>query len=142
MLKVLLALSFILTFNRSFAHDDTSNLKVRTVVKSTKSWDGKTLPAYGKGQPEITILEIVVPPRTKLPVHNHPYINAGVLISGKLKVVTEQDEELILKPGDPIVEVIGKWHYGINEQDTPAKIIVFYAGIKGEVTTVKQEKSK
>ncbi|MCH2206228.1 MAG: cupin domain-containing protein [Lentisphaerales bacterium] len=142
MKNILVVLAILLTVSVAFAHDETKNLKVRTVVKSTKSWDGKTLPAYGKGQPEITILEIEVPPKTKLPVHNHPYINAGVLISGKLKVVTEEDEVLILEPGDPIVEVIGKWHYGFNEQDTPAKIIVFYAGVKGEPTTIKQEKTK
>lgn len=64
------------------------------------------------------------------------------MISGQLKVETEKDEVLILKPGDPIVEVIGKWHYGINEQDTPAKIIVFYAGIKDEPTTIKKKESK
>ena len=136
-------IAFILLFflsNILSAHDDTKDLKVRTVVKSTKSWDGKILPAYGKGQPEITILEIEVPPKTKLPIHRHPYINAGVLISGQLKVVTEENQILILKPGDPIVEVIGKWHYGINEQDIPAKIYVFYAGIEGELTTIKKKK--
>lgn len=142
MKKYLLGFLVVLSFNIAFAHDETKDLKVRTVVKSTKSWDGKTLPAYGEGQPEITILEIEVPPKTKLPIHRHPYINAGVLISGQLKVVTEKEEVLILKSGDPIVEVIGKWHYGMNEQATPAKIIVFYAGIKDEPTTIKKKESK
>lgn len=120
-----------------FGHDD-KNLIVKTFVKSTKSWDGNLLPAYSKGQPEVTILEIEIPPKTKLPMHKHPYMNAGVLVKGTLKVVTDKNEVLILKAGDTIVEVIGKWHYGINEQDEPAKIIVFYAGIKGQPTTIKK----
>jgi|SaaInlStandDraft_1057018.scaffolds.fasta_scaffold227486_1 quercetin dioxygenase-like cupin family protein len=129
---------FLLTvLNSAVAHDD-KNLKVKTIVKSTKSWDGTTLTAYAKGQPEVTILEIEIPPKTKLPMHKHSYMNAGILTKGILKVVTDKGEILILKEGDPIVEVIGKWHYGINEQDTPAKIIVFYAGIKGQPTTIKQ----
>lgn len=63
MKKYLLGFLVVLSFNIAFAHDETKDLKVRTVVKSTKSWDGKTLPAYGEGQPEITILEIEVPPK-------------------------------------------------------------------------------
>jgi len=140
-MKYLLALTFIVFIHSGFAHDD-KNLVVKTIAKSTKSWDGTTLKPYAKGQPEVTILEIEIPPKTKLAMHKHPYMNAGVLIKGTLKVVTEKGETLILKAGDPIVEVIGKWHYGVNEEDTPAKIIVFYAGIKGQPITVKQENTE
>ena len=110
-----------------------------TLVKSTQSWDGSLLPAYGEGQPEVTILKITIPPKTKLPVHEHGEINAGVMIKGELKVVTEANETLILKAGDPIVEVVNKWHYGVNEGDEPVEIIVFYAGVEGKAITVKKE---
>jgi len=139
MTKTILSFTTLLLLSTVYAHDD-KNLKVKTIVKSTKSWDGQTLKPYAQGQPEVTILEIEIPPKTKLPVHKHSYMNAGVLIEGTLKVVTNKNEVLILKKGDPIVEVIDKWHYGINEQDTPAKIIVFYAGIKDQPTTVKKDK--
>jgi quercetin dioxygenase-like cupin family protein len=108
------------------------------VSKSTFSWDGKTLPAYEKGSPEITILKITIPPGTVLPVHKHTMINAGVLVEGELTVVTEEGKTLHLKSGNGIVEVVNTWHYGKNEGDRPAVIIVFYAGAAGMPLTVSQ----
>jgi len=108
------------------------------LVKSTRSWDGQTLPAYEKGAPEITILRIIIPPGYVLPMHEHPVINAGVLLKGQLTVTTEAGEVLHLKPYDPIVEVVDKWHTGHNEGDEPAEIIVFYAGEEGKQITIKK----
>jgi len=86
------------------------------------------LPAYPQGKPEITILRISIPAGTKLDTHSHPVINAGVLISGKLTVVTKDGKTLYLKAGDAIVEVVNTLHYGMNEGKVPADIILFYAG--------------
>ena len=101
---------------------------VAELVKTTESWNGAVLPAYPQGQPEITILRISIPAGTRLATHSHPVINAGVLISGQLTVVTEDGKTLHLKAGDPIVEVVNTLHYGINQGEVPAEIIVFYAG--------------
>lgn len=101
------------------------------LVKSTKSWNGAPLPAWPAGQPEITIARIRVEPGVKLPMHDHPVIIAGVLLSGSLTVATEDGQTLKLGPGDPIVEVVNTWHYGANEGTEPTEIIVFYAGSEG-----------
>jgi len=108
-----------------------------TLIKSTHSWDGSQLPSYPEGQPEVTILRITIPVGAKLPLHQHPYINAGVLIKGELTALTKKGEKLIMIAGEPIVEVVNKWHFGTNSGNVPAEIIVFYAGIKGEPITVK-----
>ncbi len=112
------------------------------LIKSSASWDGQPLPAYRTGRPEITILRITIPPSHTLPMHKHPVINAGVLLKGELTVVTERGDILHLKPNDPIVEVVDTWHYGRNEGDEPAEIIVFYAGVKGEPVTIKKPDKK
>ncbi|MFO7841089.1 MAG: cupin domain-containing protein [Fidelibacterota bacterium] len=106
------------------------------LVKSTTSWDGTKLPPYGMSAPEITILRISVPPHTDLSWHKHPVINAGVLVSGELTVISEKQDTLYLKSGDQIVEVVNTWHYGRNEGDEPADIIVFYAGKKNKPVTI------
>ncbi|MDZ7797635.1 MAG: cupin domain-containing protein [Candidatus Marinimicrobia bacterium] len=106
------------------------------LVRSTTSWDGEKLPSYGILSAEITILRISVPPHTDLPWHKHPVINAGVLISGELTVINEKQDTLYLRAGDPIVEVVNTWHYGRNEGDEPADIIVFYAGRKNKPVTI------
>jgi len=112
------------------------------LVKSSASWDGQPLPAYKTGRPEITILRITIPPNHTLPMHKHPIINAGVLLKGELTVITESGGILHLKPYDPIVEVVDTWHYGRNEGDEPAEIIVFYAGEKGEPITIKKPENE
>ena len=110
----------------------------QTIVKTTKSWDGSVLPAYPTGQPEITILKITIPVGTKLPLHQHPYINAGVLLKGELTVLTKTGDKLIMTAGTPIVEVVDKWHLGENTGKVAAEIMVFYAGIKDQPITIKE----
>ncbi|MGH8546411.1 MAG: cupin domain-containing protein [Gammaproteobacteria bacterium] len=93
--------------------------------------------AYPQGQPEITIRRISIPAGARLDTHSHPVINAGLLMSGQLTVVT--GKTLHLKAGDPIVEVVNTLHYGINQGTVPAEIVVFYAGAIGTpLTVVKQ----
>lgn len=110
---------------------------VEQLAKSTKSWDGETLPKYPQGQPEITILRIKIPAGTKLEIHNHPVINAGILIKGELTVVAENNKTLHLKAGDSIVELVNKKHYGRNEGTETAEIVVFYAGVENKPITIK-----
>ena len=65
-----------------------------------------------KASRKFTILKISIPPKTRLPLHQHPVINAGVLIKGELTVMTEDGKILHLQAGDPIVEVTDTWHFG------------------------------
>jgi quercetin dioxygenase-like cupin family protein len=101
---------------------------VKELAKTSQSWNGASVPAYPQGQPQITILRISIPAGAQLDIHSHPVINAGVLISGELMVLTKDWKTLHLKAGDPIVEVVNTLHYGINQGNVPAEIIVFYAG--------------
>jgi quercetin dioxygenase-like cupin family protein len=139
--SLILCLVAILSFTTALATtQETVQEKVtaKVLAKSTHSWDGASLIPYPKGQPQITILRISIPPGTTLPLHTHPVINAGVLISGELTVVTKTGKTLHLKAGDPIVEVVNTWHYGKNEGAKPADIIVFYAGTKDAPITLKE----
>jgi quercetin dioxygenase-like cupin family protein len=117
---------------------DANGVDVAVLAKSGSSWDGRGLPEYTKGKPEITILRIRIPPGAQLALHKHLVINAGVLLSGELTVVTEDNKTLRLKAGEPIIEVVNTWHYGKNEGDTEADIIVVYAGTTGVPITVNK----
>ncbi len=126
-IKSILLFAFVLSCEISA--DNTESVIVDELIKTSFSWDNSALPNYPTGTPEITILRIKIPPQTKLSVHEHPVINAGVLLEGELTVITEANDTLHLLAGDPIVEVVNKWHYGVNEGNKTAEIIVFYAGI-------------
>ena len=130
-----ICIAFFLSIN--LWADEVKNVVVETLAKSGSSWDGEVLPEYPKGKPEITILRIKIPAGAELPMHEHPVINAGVLLSGELTVVTKDKKTLHLKAGDSIVEVVNKAHYGKNEGTKTAEIIVFYAGTVDKPITVK-----
>ena len=85
----------------------------------------------------IRVSTIKIPAGAKLEIHNHPVINAGVLLAGELTVVTEDNKTLHLKAGDSIIELVGTKHYGKNEGTETAEIIVFYAGVENKPITVK-----
>ena len=138
MKKFLFAVCLTLLLSGNSWALDASTVTVDVLAKTTASWNGATLPSYPTGQPEVTILKISIPPHTKLPLHQHPVINAAVLLTGELTVFTKEGKTLHLEAGDPIVEVVNTWHYGINEGNEPAEIIVFYAGIQGESVTTKE----
>jgi len=118
-----------------WAHDPGGPLKVTVLAKSTDAWDGQPLPAYPKGQPEITILRIVIPAGERTPLHLHTVINAGVLLKGELDVHMKNGKTKHLNPGDPLIELVEKPHWGVNNGKVDAEIIVFYAGIQGEKVT-------
>jgi len=138
MKKFLCGICFILSLTSNVWAQEVNTVKVDVLAKTSASWDGRDLPNYAKGKPEITILRIQIPPKVQLPLHKHPVINAGVLLKGELTVVTKDKETLHLKAGDSIVEVVDKWHYGKNEGNEPAEIIVFYAGVQDTPITIKK----
>jgi len=114
-------------------------IAVETLLKTTESWDGQSLPAYAEGQPEATVLRITIAPGAALPEHKHPYMNAGVLLSGRLVVRTEAGKTLQLEAGDSLAEVVDTWHYGSNNGTEPAVILVVYAGIEDQPVTVLRD---
>lgn len=150
--RILAALSLILLLQPGCAamrnnpepnrgRTDGESPVARELIKSTHSWNGSLLPSYPQGRPEISILRILIPAGARLEKHTHPVINAGVLISGQLTVVTEDGKTLHLKAGDPIIEVVDTLHYGINQGSSPAEIIVFYAGTPGTPITVIKKRT-
>lgn len=113
-------------------------IEAEVLARSSDSWDGSALPNYPRARPEISILRIRIPAGASLPMHKHPVINAGVLLSGQLTVVSEEGKTLELKAGEAIIELVDKWHYGRNDGDTTAEIVVFYAGIGGLPVTERK----
>lgn len=119
--------------------ETNTEVEVVTLTKTSQSWNGASLPDYLDGDPEVTVLKITIPPKTKLALHKHPEINAGVVLKGTLTVISESGEQTQIKEGEPIVELVNTWHFGKNDGRVPVELIVFYAGVKGTPITVLKE---
>jgi len=111
-------------------------LKVETLSRSDRSWNGDLLPKLNDVQAEVTVLRITVPAGVSLPRHFHPVINAGVLLQGRLRVESDDGASQSLQPGQSIIEMVNKVHRGISLGPKPAVIVVVYVGPKGNPITL------
>jgi quercetin dioxygenase-like cupin family protein len=82
----------------------------------------------------VTVLRITIPAGASLARHQHPVINAGVLLQGRLRVVLDNGSSRELRAGDALIEVVNRIHRGESLGPDPAVIVVVYAG--GEVLPI------
>lgn len=109
--------------------------QVDVLTKATHSWNGSTLPSYAAGQPEISIVRVTLPEGAALPLHEHPYATAGVLLQGTITVRTPSGVAQQFTAGDGVIELVNQPHAGANTGTGDAVILVVYAGIEGQPVT-------
>lgn len=101
------------------------------LLKSTTSWDGVSYGSYPAGEPELTLVRIVIPSHTALHWHTHPMPNAAYVVRGELTVVQHDNgatRKLI--GGQTLPEMVGTVHRGYTGPE-PVELLVFYAGTPG-----------
>ncbi|WP_235299943.1 cupin domain-containing protein [Synechococcus sp. GFB01] len=118
---------------------EVDGVRVETLARSSKAWTGEPLPAYPRGQPLVTVLRITIPAGASLGRHQHPVINAGVLLQGRLRVVLDNGSSRELRAGDALIEVVNRIHRGESLGPDPAVIVVVYAGAEGLPITIPPE---
>ena len=109
---------------------------IKELVDSTKEWDGQSLPSYPVGQTKIKVLRIKIPAGVTLPWHYHPVINAAVILNGRLELYSKDGMTKTFGPGEALIEVVNTVHAGKAVGRDDVDLIVFYAGKKGQPTTV------
>lgn len=122
-------------------HQTYASLKgidAKTLLKTTQSWNGATLPAYGSEPAEISIVKYEFEPGAAIPMHMHPVINAGVLLQGELTITTKSGQKIVVKAGDTVVELFKEWHSGANTGADKAELIMFYAGHPGVPLAIRE----
>ncbi|TAL64880.1 MAG: cupin domain-containing protein [Legionella sp.] len=116
-------------------------IEARELLKTTKSWNGASLPSFGPDHPEFNIVNYKLAPKTKTPVHLHPMNGAGYIISGELTLYSTTDphgdfsdiskvKKITLKAGQAWTETVNTWHYGENNSDKDVELVIFFAGAK------------
>jgi len=117
------------------AENDQSVVRSETLLRSTTSWDGERYKSYPSGQPVLSILQITVPPHTKLEWHGHPMPSAAYLVSGELTLERKKEgKKQHCTAGQAVPETVNTLHRGITG-DGPAVLIMFYAGTVDEPLT-------
>lgn len=102
-----------------------------TLLRTSSSWDGASYESYPVGSPELTILKITIPANTQLPWHTHPMPNAAYVLSGEITVEKKENgKKKKLTEGQILPEMVGAVHRGVTG-NSPAVLLVFYAGTQG-----------
>ena len=110
-----------------------------TLIQTDSHWNKQAIKPIHIEHPQITMLRITIPAGEKLAMHKHPILNIGYLTKGELTVRSENGEVLVLKPGDPIVELVNEWHYGESTGSEDAEIVVTYVGDKKDNLSIGQK---
>jgi quercetin dioxygenase-like cupin family protein len=118
--------------------DEHPGVSTELIIRSGNDWTGSLLPPYLSDAPEVAVMKYIIPPETALPIHQHPSINAAYVVDGEITVVQEGGIQRNFKKGDVIVEMVGKWHHGINQSAKPVELIVFYATTKDLPLAIKK----
>ena len=106
------------------------------LIQTDRHWNQEKIKPLRINQPQVTLLRITIPVGEKLEMHKHPVLNIGYLTKGELSVYSDKGDVLVLKAGDPIVELVDTWHYGVNTGDQEAEIVVTYVGEKEDSLTI------
>jgi quercetin dioxygenase-like cupin family protein len=139
MLKVYLFTILIVVFNTASADNSHPGVTTQLVIRTANDWSGDKLPSYLMEAPEIALVKYTIPPQTALPIHQHPSINAAYVMSGEVTVVKEGGGERTFRKGEAIIEMVGKWHHGINRGVKPTELIVFYATARDLPLAIKKD---
>ena len=128
----------IASLTQAYADENHPGVVADLVVRSGNDWTGSPLPSYLSGAPEVAVMRFTIPPKASLPVHKHPAINAAYVIDGELTVIQEGGIQRNFKKGDVVIEMVEKWHHGINQGSTPVELVVFYATTKDLPLAIKK----
>lgn len=113
--------------------------KSETLIQTETHWNQQPIKPIRIKHPQVTMLRITIPAGEKLAMHKHPILNIGYLTKGELTVYSDKGDVLVLKPGDPIVELVNTWHYGKSTGKGDAEIVVTYVGEKGDDLSIIQK---
>lgn len=118
------------------AIEQTKAVKVSTVLKTQTSWDGQPL-QYPAGDAKVTGMLIEIAPGGETGWHLHPVPSFGMVLEGELEVTLKDGRRNRLKAGDALAEVVNTAHNGRNVGTEAVKLVVFYAGSKGQPLSQK-----
>ena len=129
---IIFMMSLLLAANTAYS------AQKETLLQTTSTWDNCVYKKLKIKKPEVTVLKITIGAGEKLPMHKHDLVNIAYVKKGILTVVTDKNEQITVREGECLPEIIGKYHYGENTGTEQVELIVFYIGEKGTPLSVNK----
>ena len=134
--SAILGLALILGIRGAAALDPSGTVQVTPLLKTTTSWNGQPL-AYPTEPAEVTGLLVEIAPSGETGWHKHPVPSFALVLEGTLEITLEDGSVNHLEAGQAAAEVVNTLHNGRNVGTVPVKLVVFYAGVRGQAVTAK-----
>jgi quercetin dioxygenase-like cupin family protein len=115
----------------------TGNIQVRVLLKTDTTSLGQAMEYPDIDNPEVTAIEVIIPPGGGTGWHRHPVPGYGIILSGTLTLETEGGNTFVFVPGQAFAEVVKVRHNGRNLGKIPVKLVAFFTGEKGRPFTIK-----
>ena len=122
----------------AFASDYSSGVTAKVLQKTSVTGNGQKITYPQTDKAEVTAMFVELAPGAETGWHKHPNPVYAYVISGNLSVELEDGKCLSFSAGDAIIEVVNTLHNGKNSGTEPVKLAVFYLGVEGTPTVIKQ----
>src|SRR5690606_38438311 len=110
----------------------------RVLMKTDTTSLGQAIEYPDSDDPEVTAIEVTIPPGGETGWHSHPVPGYGYILAGTLTLETREGKTFVLGPGKAFAEVVKSGHNGRNLGKEPVKLVAFFTGEKGKAFTVKE----
>jgi quercetin dioxygenase-like cupin family protein len=128
---LLLTLAITLVQNARARENHQPPIQKQILLSASSSWDGELYKCYPPGQPELSVLRIILAPHTQLKWHSHPVPSAAHIVAGELTLERKRDgKKQRFTAGQAVPETVDTLHRGLAGSK-PVVLIVFYAGSPG-----------
>ncbi len=116
-----------------------TEVEVTPIVQTDTTAAGTPFAYPRTGDSEITAMLVEIPAGAETGRHLHPQPTLVYVLEGTLQVETDDGTVRTFQPGDGFVEVVDAWHNGRNSGAAPVKVLVVFAGARGEPNVVRPE---
>jgi quercetin dioxygenase-like cupin family protein len=114
-----------------------TNVKTVPIVETDTTAAGASF-AYPRTEAaEVTALLVEIEPGGETGRHLHPNPSFAYVLDGTLEVQTDDGTVHTPEPGGGFVEVQNTWHNGRNRGTSPVKVLVVFAGARGEPNVLR-----
>jgi quercetin dioxygenase-like cupin family protein len=116
-----------------------AEVEVTPIVQTDTTAAGTPFAYPRTGDAEITALVVEIPAGAETGRHLHPQPTFVYVLEGTLEVEADDGTVRTFHPGDGFVEVVDTWHNGRNAGATLVRVLVVFAGARGEPNVVRPE---
>src|SRR5262249_34475563 len=133
----LIVISYTALGRESVPSEYAQDVKVTPLLQTTTTTLGQLIEYPKTDRPEVTALEVEIPPGKETGWHKHPVPGYAYVLAGTLTIEMEDGKHFQFEAGKAFVEVINTLHNGKNLGTEPVRLIAFFSGEAGKPFTIR-----